>query len=162
MKQRIRSSEKSFLGPQLPAADAHGDHAELRVAALHLAQDGGRQLGAGAPQGMSQGDGAAVGIDALGGEFGEPDRRQRLHREGLVELDNADVGERERFRDGHHGAGPRDAGRHAGWERFGGAERVRIAAHLPRLSRGRRLLAAVVPSCTSSGCTGNQVAFASI
>ena len=45
------------------AADAHRDHAVARVAALQFAQQGGRELGAGAAQRMPQRDRAAVDVD---------------------------------------------------------------------------------------------------
>ena len=78
-------------GGALAAAHAHGHHAVLRIAALHLAQDGGGELGAGAAQRMAQRDGAAVHIDFLRIEAGLLDHRQRLHGECLVQFDDADV-----------------------------------------------------------------------
>ena len=44
------------------AADAHADHAKLDVPALHLVDELGGQLGAGAAEGVPQGDGAAVDV----------------------------------------------------------------------------------------------------
>src|SRR6266581_2038859 len=52
-------------GRALTAAHAHRDHPVLRPAACHLAQNRGRQLGAGAPERMSQRDRAAIQIDTL-------------------------------------------------------------------------------------------------
>ena len=62
-----------------------------RLAALHFAQNGGRQLRARASQRMTQGDGAAVHVDLFEIEPGLANHRQRLHGERFVQLDHADV-----------------------------------------------------------------------
>jgi hypothetical protein len=48
------------------AADAHRHHPVASASTLKLAQDGGGELRAGAAQGVAQGDGAAVDVDAVG------------------------------------------------------------------------------------------------
>ncbi len=78
-------------GSALAAADAHGDHAVSRVFAMHFAQDGGGEFRAGAAQRMAERDGAAVGIHAIEIQTGLANHGQRLHREGFVQFDDADV-----------------------------------------------------------------------
>src|SRR6267378_228924 len=100
------------------AADAHGDHAVAGVAALEFADDGGGKFCAGAAEGVAQGDGASVGIDAAGVEAGLLDDGQGLRGEGFVELDYCHVIEREagelqRFGDGSNGADAEFFGKNA-------------------------------------------------
>src|SRR6266851_8919042 len=75
------------------AADAHGDHAVAGVAALEFADECGGEFGAGAAEGVTEGDGAAVGIDARGVEAGLLDDGEGLRGEGFVELDDGHVAE---------------------------------------------------------------------
>src|SRR5882762_9795649 len=59
-----RSEALEDAGSAHAAADAHGDHAVLRVAALEFSDESGGEFCAGAAQGMAEGDGAAVRIYA--------------------------------------------------------------------------------------------------
>jgi len=77
------------------AADAHGHEAVFRFAALELGQQGCGELGAGAAQWMTERDGAAIDVDALGIDAERLDDGERLRGEGLVELDHVDLVERE-------------------------------------------------------------------
>jgi hypothetical protein len=61
-----RSEVLEDAGSAHAAADAHGDHAVAGVAALEFANDGSGQFGAGAAEGVAEGDGATVGIDTSG------------------------------------------------------------------------------------------------
>src|SRR5277367_265199 len=78
-------------GSALAAADAHSDHAVARVLAMHFAQDGGGEFGACTTQRMSECDGAAVGVHAVEIQTSFANHRQRLHGEGLVQFNDADV-----------------------------------------------------------------------
>ena len=88
---------KHFIDPRRAhaAADAHGDHAAFGLAALGLVEDLGRQLGSRGPQGMAQGNGAAVGVDiALPVALLDPEgpaRSDGLGGEGLVDLEQIDI-----------------------------------------------------------------------
>src|SRR5260370_567804 len=73
------------------AADAHGDHAVAGVAALEFADDGGGKFCTGAAERMAEGDGAAVGIDAVGIQAGLLDDGQGLRSEGFVQFDYGHV-----------------------------------------------------------------------
>src|SRR5580704_11592376 len=71
-------------GGALASADAHGDHAILRVFTMHFAQDGGSEFCAGAAQRMTERYRTAVGIDAIEIQTSFSNYSQRLHREGFV------------------------------------------------------------------------------
>src|SRR5207245_7406789 len=73
------------------AADAHGNHAITRLAALEFAQNCGGQLRAGAAERMAESNGAAIRIDAGWVETGEANYGKRLRGEGLVQLDDIDL-----------------------------------------------------------------------
>src|SRR3954469_3048674 len=73
------------------AAHAHGHNAILALAAFQLTNDGGRQLGSGASQRMSECDCAAVRIDLAQVETKLLDYRQRLRGERLIQLENVDL-----------------------------------------------------------------------
>src|ERR1700719_2959590 len=79
----------------LPTADAHGDHAVSRPAPAHLAEELHGQLRAGSAERMSEGDRAAVDVDALLIHPELAHHRERLRAEGLVQLDEIDLVERE-------------------------------------------------------------------
>src|SRR4051812_3289343 len=69
-----------------PAADAHRDHAVASVAPFELAEDGRRQLRAGAAERVSESYRAAVDIDLFRVEAELFDDRERLGRECFVEF----------------------------------------------------------------------------
>src|SRR5579859_5597264 len=75
----------------LATAHAHRHHAILRIPALHLAQNGGRELRARAAQRMAERNRPAIDVDLFEIQSRAPDHRQRLHREGLVQLDQVDI-----------------------------------------------------------------------
>src|ERR1700733_7396136 len=52
-------------GGALASANAHGDHAVLRVLAMHFAQDCRGEFRTGSGEGMAERDGAAIGIHAI-------------------------------------------------------------------------------------------------
>src|SRR5207247_9437773 len=96
--RRLQTQESEALedaGGAHAAADAHGDHAITRIAALQFADDGGGEFCAGAAEGMAERDGAAVGIDARRVEAGLPDDGQRLSGGSFDELDDGGVDEGE-------------------------------------------------------------------
>src|SRR5260370_34768834 len=69
--RRLQNQESEALedaGGTHAAADAHGDHAITRIAALQFADDGGGEVCARAAQGMGESDGGAGGIHARRGE----------------------------------------------------------------------------------------------
>src|ERR1019366_1489448 len=74
-----------------PSANAHGNHAVARVAALQLAQNRRRKLCAGAPERMPESDRASVGIHARRIEPGLLDHCERLHGERFVKFDHVDL-----------------------------------------------------------------------
>ena len=88
---------------------AHGDHSVAGFAAGHLAQEGGGEFGSGAAEGVAEGDGSAVDVEAGGVEAEDLDDGEGLGGEGFVELDEVDLvegeaGEFEHFGDGVDGA----------------------------------------------------------
>src|SRR6266571_3734658 len=96
--RRLQNQESEALddaGGAHAAADAHGDHAITRIAALQFADDGGGEFCSGAAEGMAERDGAAAGIDARRVEAGLPDDGKRLSGERFVEFDDGDVAEGE-------------------------------------------------------------------
>ena len=62
---------------------------------MHLAEQRGGELGAGAAQRVAEGDGASVDVDAVRIEVEFPDDGQGLGGKGLVEFDQVDVGQGE-------------------------------------------------------------------
>src|SRR6266478_9984315 len=106
--RRLQSQESEALedaGGAHATADAHSDHAVAGVTALKFADEGGGEFCAGAAEGVTEGDGAAVGIDARGVETGLLDYGKGLRGEGFVEFDDGHVvegkaGEFQRFGDG--------------------------------------------------------------
>src|SRR5690348_9714473 len=77
-------------GGALSSADTHRDHAVFSVAATHFSKYGRGQFRASASQRMTQGDGAAVGIDCIEIQAGAADYSQGLHREGFIQFNDAD------------------------------------------------------------------------
>ncbi len=82
---------------------------------------GGEDAGPGGPQGVAQGDGAAVGVEplVLHGKAPLPEDGESLRGEGLVELNEAEVREAQPrplqgFPGGGHGADPHDPWGYAG------------------------------------------------
>src|SRR5690349_12308906 len=73
------------------SADAHRYQPILRIAALQLANDTGRELGAGTAQRMSKGDGSAVRIHLHRIQLTRFDDGKRLCGESLVQLDDIDL-----------------------------------------------------------------------
>src|SRR5678816_1729585 len=90
-----RSDAREDAGNAHSAAHAHGDDAVLRVATTHLVQQLSGQLGPCASQRMTECDGAAVHVEFLVGDLECARDVHGLRREGFVELDHADVVERE-------------------------------------------------------------------
>src|SRR5215212_7155959 len=118
------------------AANAHRDHAVASAAAFELAQDGGGQLRARAAEGVAQGDGAAVDVDAFGVEAQRLDDGERLCGEGFVQFDDINVfeleaGDLQDLRDGVDGADAHLLGRAAG-RGVGDEARQRLQVQLPR------------------------------
>src|SRR3989454_7049343 len=73
------------------AADAHGDEAVAGVAALEFANDGCGELRAGAAQGMAEGHGAAIDVDALRVESRDFDDGKSLRREGFIQFNHVNL-----------------------------------------------------------------------
>src|SRR5665647_2832771 len=73
------------------AADAHRDHAVATVAAPHLVQQGGGELGAGTAERMAESDGAAIDIDPGRIEPESAHAGEGLGGKGFIELDEADL-----------------------------------------------------------------------
>src|SRR5712691_3618063 len=73
------------------AADAHGDEAVVAVAALQFAKDGCGELRTGAAQGMAEGHGAAIDVDARGVESRDFDDGKRLRGEGFVQFNHINL-----------------------------------------------------------------------
>src|SRR6266404_4595476 len=90
-----------------PSADAHGHHAIASPAPLQFAKNASRKLSARTSERMPQSNRTPVGIHALKIEPSFFDYRQRLRREGLVQLDHINVrklqsSQLQRLRDGKH------------------------------------------------------------
>src|SRR4029077_15817142 len=81
----------------LPDSDAHRTERVLLARGLELVRRGQQQPGAGHAKRVTEGDGAAVGIESgiLVFEAQLPGAGQHLSREGFVELDDAHVGKGE-------------------------------------------------------------------
>src|SRR5215211_6461521 len=97
------------------AADAHGDEAVLRAAALHLVDQLYRELGACGAHGMAERDGPTVDVRLVEVHTHFTYHGQSLGRERLVELDEVDVVHREpgllqHLRDGHRRSDAHDLG----------------------------------------------------
>ena len=78
-------------GDGVAAAEAEGGDAFVSVAALHLVEQGDEDAGAAGSDGMADGDGSAVDVDAVEGEaelFGDA---EGLDAEGFVEFEEFDV-----------------------------------------------------------------------
>src|SRR6266581_8696317 len=75
----------------LAHADAHGRQAVLRVTVLHLAHQRPDQPSSAASERMTQRDRSSVDVDALLVYAEEALARQRLRREGFVQLDHLHV-----------------------------------------------------------------------
>ena len=76
------------------AADAERGEALLGVALLHLVEQGGQDAGAAGADRVADGDGAAVDVDLVGVPAELLADRERLGGEGLVGLDQVEVGDR--------------------------------------------------------------------
>src|SRR5262252_5028007 len=79
-------------GGALPSANTHRDHSVLNITAFHFPQNCRREFCASAAQRMSKRDRASVRIHLLDIQAGLLNDSQRLHREGLVKLNDADAG----------------------------------------------------------------------
>src|SRR5688572_10602616 len=77
------------------AAHAHGDEPVAAIAAAKLGEDLGRELGAGAAERVPESDRAAVHVHPLRIEAQRLDDGEGLGGEGLVQLDEVDLGEGE-------------------------------------------------------------------
>ena len=77
---------------------------------MHLAEQRGGELGAGAAQRVAEGDGASVDVDAVRIEVEFPDDGQGLGGKGLVEFDQADLAA-EGFGNAKRGPTPISSGR---------------------------------------------------
>src|SRR5438132_12034435 len=73
-------------GDPLAAADAHGDDAPLRLAALELICQLDGQDGAGGAHRVAERDGAAIWIDLLGIDLQLADHGDRLRGESLIQF----------------------------------------------------------------------------
>src|SRR5213593_300066 len=78
-------------GRALAGADAHRHHAVLQIVAAQRMHDGGRADRTGGAQRVAQRDRAAHRVDLRGAQADGVDHRQRLCREGLVQLDPVDL-----------------------------------------------------------------------
>src|SRR5262245_52298468 len=77
------------------ASDAHAHEAVPAAPALHLVEERRRQLRAGAAERVAERNRAAVHVEAVGIDGQLAEARDHLRREGLVELDEIDLVERE-------------------------------------------------------------------
>src|SRR5258705_13480862 len=77
------------------AANAHADEAIARLLALHLIQQRGGQLGAGAAERMSQRDGAAADVEPIRIDRQLLQARKHLRGERFVQLDEIDLIQRQ-------------------------------------------------------------------
>ena len=82
-------------GVALAAAAAEGGRAESAAAAGQLVEDVQRDAGAGHAHGVAEGDGAAVDVDDLGRDAQVGHRGHADGGEGLVELEQVDVADRD-------------------------------------------------------------------
>ena len=73
------------------AADAHRDEAVAGAAAAHLVNERRRELGAGAAEGVAEGDCTAVDVEAIGVDRQLLETREHLGGERFVELDEVDL-----------------------------------------------------------------------
>src|SRR5262245_6162180 len=79
-------------GGALAHADAHRRHPPAPAPPPQLVDQRGEDAGAGRPDGMAEGDGAAVGVDDGAVELGPAgEARQRLGGERLVQLHHVEV-----------------------------------------------------------------------
>ena len=78
-------------GDAFAAADAEGGDAALRVALLHCVEEGDEDAGAGSADGVAEGDGAAVDVDAGGVEAEELVVDDGDDGEGFVDLVEIDL-----------------------------------------------------------------------
>lgn len=95
--------------------DAHAREADLLAAPPQLVEQGADLAGAGAAEGVAEGDGAALGVDFLHGEAELVGAPEALGGEGLVDLEDVDVvlgeaGELEDLGDGLPGAEAHEQG----------------------------------------------------
>src|SRR5262245_5658034 len=70
------------------STDAHGDQAVAGAPALHFIEQAGRQLGAGATEGMPERDRATVDVKSFRVDREFLENRQHLRGKGLVQLDD--------------------------------------------------------------------------
>jgi hypothetical protein len=82
-------------GQALAYAYAHGCYAVPGAAAVELADEGGGETGAGAAEGVTEGDRAAVHVELLFVDAELADAGEDLGGEGLVQLDQVDLIERQ-------------------------------------------------------------------
>src|SRR3954466_650699 len=93
MRFRIMVASEHFeqSGSTHAAADAHGDHDELRTAAPAFHERVTGQSRAGHAIGMAERDGAAVHVEAVVGNPEPVAAIEHLHRESFVQLPEIDV-----------------------------------------------------------------------
>src|SRR3954451_1544991 len=82
-------------GQTLADPDAEGGDAELAAAALQLADQGAGEAGAGAAEWVAEGDRAAVDVEPLFVDPELPGAGEDLGGEGLVQLDQVDLVDRQ-------------------------------------------------------------------
>src|SRR5450432_3481148 len=116
--RRRGSDALEDAGRALAGADAHRHHAVLEVVAAQRVDDRRRADRAGRAERMAECDRAAHRVHLRRVEADRVDHRQRLRRARLVELDPADVGERQTGVLQRRGnrldrTDPHDLGRHA-------------------------------------------------
>src|SRR5450631_1765452 len=94
---RAKNSAVDFkqAGAALAAADAHGDDAPFGLAPAALLQDVAGEPCAGHPEGMADGDRAAIDVVLLGIDAELVARIQALAGEGFVELPEVDIADLE-------------------------------------------------------------------
>src|SRR5258708_6045782 len=86
----LEDPRRAHAGP-----DAHGHQAVSAAPAFELVEELDGELGAGAAEGVAEGNRAAVDVDLLLVEAKLADDRERLRGEGLVQLDQVDIRKRE-------------------------------------------------------------------
>ena len=83
-----------MVAAPMPRADAEGGEAGFLVAALDLVEEGAEDHRAGGAEGVAHGDGAAVDVDAGGVDVEGLQEAQHDGGEGLVDLEEVEVGDR--------------------------------------------------------------------
>ena len=119
-REKRRFHSEGLMRPiaALAAAHAQGGNAVPGAGALHAVNQGGQDAPACGAQGVPHGDSAAADVYLRHVQPQLADHRQGLGREGLVQLDHADIVQCEprllqHLADGGHRADAHDAGIHA-------------------------------------------------